>query len=75
MNPDISQPREAEIAVHGGSVASGTVSTLTHTDIHARNSFDHLDAVMPATIPLKTDGQLVHTFPPASITALSLQLR
>jgi alpha-L-arabinofuranosidase len=75
VNPHVSEPREAEIVVRGGAISSGSASTLTHSDIHASNTFAHRDAVMPSHNPLKLGGQFVYTFPPASVSALSLQLR
>jgi len=75
VNPHVSEAREAEIRLRGGTIASGSVTTLTHADIHARNTFEHRDAVMPSTAALAGGDQIVHTFPPASVSALSIQLR
>jgi alpha-N-arabinofuranosidase len=75
VNPHVSEPREAEIVLRGAAFSSGNVTTLTHTDIHARNTFDHRDAVMPAAAPLTPGDRIVHTFPPASVSALAIQLR
>jgi len=38
VNPHASEAREAEIGI-AGKRESGTVTTLSHTDIHAHNSF------------------------------------
>lgn len=75
VNPHVSEPREAEIVVRGGAIVSGSVSTLTHSDIHASNTFEHRDAVLPSSNSLKVGGPFVYTFPAASVSALSLQLR
>jgi len=75
VNPHVSEPREAEIVVRGGAIVSGSVTSLTNSDIHARNTFEHRNAVMPISNPLKMGGQLVYTFPPASASALTVQLR
>jgi alpha-N-arabinofuranosidase len=75
VNPHVSEAREAEIAVRGATVKSGTVVTLTHTDIHAHNSFEERDVVKPQTSPLAGAGKVVqHTFPAASVTRLELTL-
>ena len=75
VNPHVSESREAEIAIRGASVKSGSVTTLTHSDIHAHNSFEQRDAVKPQTTGLQGGGKVVHhTFPPASVTKLELTL-
>lgn len=75
VNPDVSQAREAEIDLLGGEARSGTATTLTHTDIHAHNTFDGPDAVLPQRGELKASGSsLRHTFPPASVTLLQVNL-
>jgi alpha-N-arabinofuranosidase len=48
---------------------------LTNSDIHAHNDFQHPDAVQPATAAVVvSNGRVVHRFPPASVTALYLNL-
>jgi len=75
VNPHVSEAREAEIVVRGAAVHSGNVTTLTHTDIHAHNSFEQRDTVKPQTSTLSRSGKLVqHTFPAASVTKLELML-
>jgi len=75
VNPHVSEPRETTIVVRGASPVSGSVTTLTHSDMHARNTFDNRDAVVPRAEALAVDDPLTHTFPPKSVSALSLQLR
>ena len=75
VNPHVSQSREAEIVVRGASAASTTAIALTNSDIHAHNTFDHRDAVLPQPAPVTIrDAAIHHTFPPASVTALSIRL-
>jgi alpha-L-arabinofuranosidase len=79
VNPDVSAPRETEIAWRGGGrMKSGRVSTLTHTDMHAHNSFDHPDVVKPVEVAFAGIGggglEVRHTFPAASVTRLELEL-
>ena len=59
VNPHVSEAREAEIVVRGGTIVSGSVMLLTNSDIHARNTFEYSDAVMPSHNPLKVGGQLL----------------
>ena len=75
VNPDVSQHREAAIDLLGGEARSGTVTTLTHTDIHSHNTFDSPEVVRPQHGVLKVSGSsLRHTFPPASVTLLQFNL-
>jgi alpha-N-arabinofuranosidase len=74
-NPSLDQVREVEIVVHGGTPRSVAAVALTAPDAHAHNSFTEPRAVQPKTvaIALKSSG-LVHQFPPASVTRLTLTL-
>jgi alpha-L-arabinofuranosidase len=75
VNPDVAQAREAIIDLLGGGMASGSVTTLKHTDIHAHNTFESPDAVRPRTEELKGSGSSVrYSFAPASVTLLQLKL-
>jgi len=75
VNPHTTQAREAEITIRGGSASSAMATTLSHSDIHARNTFDNREAVIPQKKEsVVRNGALVHTFPAASVTALSIHL-
>jgi alpha-L-arabinofuranosidase len=75
VNPDVAQAREANIDLLGGAMASGSVTTLTHTDIHAHNTFENPDVVQPRTEGLKGSGSSIrYSFAPASVTLLQLKL-
>jgi alpha-L-arabinofuranosidase len=75
VNPHVSEAREAEIAVRRAGVKSGSVTTLTHKDIHAYNSFEQRDVVRPQMSALEGSGRVVrHTFPAASVTKVELML-
>ncbi len=75
VNPSTSEPRLAEITLRGATVKDATMRFLTHADIHAHNTFDQRDAVVPQTKALTiSGGSLVVEFPPASVVALSIQL-
>jgi alpha-N-arabinofuranosidase len=75
VNPDVGSARESEILVRGASIQSGTVTTLTHSDIHAHNSFEQRNMVSPQTKALDGKGRsLTVTFKAASVTKLVLAL-
>jgi alpha-N-arabinofuranosidase len=75
VNPHVSQSSEAEISLRGAALKAGSATTLTNSDIHAHNTFEHRDVVMPQTKRLDIKGRtLTYTFPPASVTKLALTL-
>lgn len=75
VNPDVSVAREAEVGLRGGRVKSGKVTTLSHSDIHAHNSFEEREMVKPVESALTGSGRVVrHTFPAASVTKMELTL-
>jgi alpha-L-arabinofuranosidase len=75
VNPHVSKASESEIAIRGASVKSGRVTTLTHSDIHAHNTFEQRGAVKPETSKLVATGKVIrHVFPPASVVKLELVL-
>jgi alpha-N-arabinofuranosidase len=75
VNPHVGEPREAEIGIRGASVQSGSVTVLTHSDIHAHNSLNEKDAIRPETKELEIKGRnLTYSFAPASVTKLALRL-
>jgi alpha-N-arabinofuranosidase len=75
VNPSISEPRLTEISLRGATVKEASMSFLSNTDIHAHNTFDQRDVVVPQTSLLRLSGGAhVVEFSPASVTALSIQL-
>jgi alpha-L-arabinofuranosidase len=75
VNPHVSEAREATVTIRGGQVKSATVTTLTHADIHAQNTFEAPAAVKPTSTEAKMSGSTLHyRFPAASVTQLSLSL-
>ncbi|MBZ5679885.1 MAG: alpha-L-arabinofuranosidase [Acidobacteriia bacterium] len=76
VNPHVSETRETEIGIPGATITSATATTLTSSDIHAHNTFDQRDAVVPQTRTVETKGQVLnYPFPPASVTQLTLTLQ
>lgn len=75
VNPHVTEARETEIGIRGGTIKSGEATTLTSSDIHAHNSFEEPDVVTPQTKTIDVNGRvLTYTFPPASVTKLALVL-
>jgi alpha-L-arabinofuranosidase len=71
----LSAAREAKIGVRGASLKSGTATTLTSSDMHAHNTFEQREVVTPQTRALDFQrGDLAYSFPPASVTRLTLAL-
>jgi alpha-L-arabinofuranosidase len=75
VNPHVSDSKEAEIAVRGAALKSGSATVLTNSDIHAHNTFEQKQVVIPETKAVEINGRtLNYTFPPASVTKLALTL-
>jgi len=75
VNPSLKDSVDAQIAIRGARVNSGSAVVLTAPDIHARNTFEQRQAIAPrsAKVQIK-DGTLVFNFPAASVAKLNLQL-
>ncbi len=74
-NPALAAPREAEIVVRGGAIASVRATTLAARSVHDVNSFEHPNVVTPAAADVATRGSpLVYSFAPASVTKLEITL-
>jgi alpha-L-arabinofuranosidase len=74
-NPSLDAPREAEVAVRGGSVRSVRATELAAPDVHAHNTFERPAAVAPKARAVEGGGSsFVHRFPPASVTRLEIEL-
>jgi alpha-N-arabinofuranosidase len=75
VNPSTNDPRLAEIALRGATVKEASMSFLSNADIHAHNTFEQRDVLVPVTKAVGVSGgTLVVEFPPASVTALNIQL-
>ncbi len=76
VNPDAKSARETEINLSGAKIVSANARVLSSTDIHARNSFDNPNGLVPRNenVTLATGGKLVYKFAPASVTRLTLNI-
>lgn len=75
VNTNVSEAMEVTINLGGKSVKSAKQTILTAKDIHAHNTFEEPNGVAPVSSAISASGStLKHTFPPASITMLDLEL-
>ena len=75
VNPDVSQPREAEIMLRGAKAVSAKAWVVGESDIHAHNTLDQPDQVKTRTAEVSVrPGSLNFTFPPASVVKIEAQL-
>ncbi len=75
VNPSTSEPRLAEISLRGASIKEASMTFLSNADIHAHNTFEQRDVVVPQSKALSSsEGSLVVEFLPASVAALTIQL-
>src|SRR5258708_30292108 len=49
VNPSASDARETQLVLHSAKIKSATATALTHSDIHAHNTFTHKPTVIPQT--------------------------
>jgi alpha-L-arabinofuranosidase len=74
-NPHVADAREAIVHIRGANVTSATMTVLTSTDVHAHNSFEHPDTLVPTASSVAALGnEVTAIFPPASVAKLTLQL-
>jgi alpha-N-arabinofuranosidase len=75
VNPSLSKTMETQIALRGGTVAGVSGTVLASSDMHAHNTFDQPNAVMPTTLPVALAAGLLNvSIPPASVTRLDVFL-
>jgi alpha-L-arabinofuranosidase len=75
VNPSTTEARFTEISLRGATVKEASITWMSNPDIHAHNTFEQRDVVVPQTKPLRLSGEtLVVEFPPASVAALAIQL-
>jgi alpha-L-arabinofuranosidase len=75
VNPSPTERRATEIILRGAAPSGASMTILTNSDIHAHNTFEDRNAVVPQTKSLGvTAGNLVVEIPAASVVALKIQL-
>jgi len=76
VNPHLSRPVTTEIAIRGASISAASGTVLASHDVHDHNDFVRPDAVKPAAaaVASPSGGKIHYTFPPASVTTLTITL-
>jgi alpha-N-arabinofuranosidase len=75
VNTNVKDVLETQIVVRGARVSSGEATVLTASDIHARNTFEQRQAVIPKTQRVEVKGDtLTFRVPAASVIKLDLRL-
>jgi alpha-N-arabinofuranosidase len=74
-NPHASKEHDSRVNIRGAIADRVAVATLTHTDIHAQNTFDNADNVVPKLAQINVNGSsFTYSFPPASVTSFTVKL-
>ncbi len=75
VNPDVSKAIEAQVAIHGAQAKSAAATVLTAPDIHAHNTFEQREVVVPKTAKVDVgSGGVSFRFPAASVVKLEIEL-
>ena len=75
VNPSTDTARDAQVTVHGANTGAAKATVLSSEDIHAHNTFEQPNAVMPKEAAIKAQGRsLSFQFPPASVVKLQIDL-
>ena len=75
VNPDTQKPQETQINVRGTKISGVRATVLTSKDIHAHNTFERPDALMPIEDKnVATAMPFTYRFAPASVTRLEFDL-
>ena len=75
VNPDATNPRLTQIAVRGARVSSASAITLTASDMHAHNTFEHPDTVKPVKLDTSVSSDHVTArLAPASVSKVEIVL-
>ncbi len=75
VNPHVSEVRNSRVTVRGAKIKSASATVLTHSDMHAHNTFNDRNVVVPKEKAVSGGGDEIHfEFPAASVTKLSVRL-
>ena len=76
VNPHLDRPMITEINLRAATIASAKGIVLASRDVHDHNDFAHPSTVHPTPAAMRkpNGGNLIHTFPPASVTTLQLTM-
>jgi alpha-N-arabinofuranosidase len=75
VNPDLINPKETQIAIRDARITRASGTVLAAPEMHAHNTFEHPDAVMPAPLDVVVSGGMVTaSLPPASVNKLEISI-
>jgi alpha-L-arabinofuranosidase len=75
VNPNTTDARTTEIFFRGAAATAASMTFLTHSDIHAHNTFTERNVVVPQNKSLNVSGgSLVVEIPAASVVAIQISL-
>jgi alpha-N-arabinofuranosidase len=71
VNVHATLPMEVEIDLRGRAMSDASISTLTHSDLAAHNTFENPSELVPQHVRLlNTGSKWMQTLPPASVTVI-----
>lgn len=74
-NPHLSEAQETEIVIRGAKISAVKAKVLSEKDVHAHNTFENPNAVMPRNETAIVKGEsLIVRFAPASVTQIQATL-
>lgn len=74
LNANLHDPQKADIALDGACVSGGRTLTIAPNALSSRVDQDDADALLPVEHPVAGGETLELRFPPASVTAVELEL-
>jgi len=75
VNPSTTETRETQIVIPGATIQDVDVRTLSHNNIHAHNSFENPNTVVPRDSRANvTQRDMVYVLPPASVVRMMVAL-
>lgn len=75
VNTQASQAQEVTLTLRGGAIKGGAVRVLAADDIHASNTFESPELVMPKPGQMQSNGADLHlVLPAASVTVLRAKM-
>jgi alpha-L-arabinofuranosidase len=75
VHPELTRPKDAQIALHGTRISHVAATALTAGDMHAHNTFDDPNAVKPTSLSVDVSGGLIAvSLPPASVVKLEIRI-
>jgi alpha-N-arabinofuranosidase len=75
VNPNLSRPSDAQVALRGVTIAGASGSALAASDMHAHNTFENPDVVKTAPLDVSVNGGILNvSIPAASVIKLEITL-